>query len=147
LQRADISEEICAMNHPTNRARAAVSLVALILLASYSFGKDKPKDAKDAVSLHGAIMDSQCAYNVHSDAHSHDWMTKRGVQGANDEESCTQHCVKDMGGSYVLIVKKDIYKLDDQVKAEQFAGKKVKVSGSVDAANHTLHVFDMEEDK
>lgn len=136
------------MNNPTGRARAAFSLVALILLASYSFGKDKPKDAtKDTVSLRGAIMDSQCAFNVHSDTHSHDWMTKRGVQGATDEESCTQHCVKDMGGSYVLVVKKDIYKLDDQVRAEQFAGKKVRMNGSLDASTHTLHIFDMEEDK
>ena len=126
------------------RTRVAASLAAAVLLAVTAFGKDKPKDA---IVLHGAIMDSQCAYNVHSDTHSHDWMTKRGVQGANDEESCTQHCVKDMGGSYVLVVKKDVYKLDDQIKAEQFAGKKVKVNGSLDANNHTLHIFDMEEDK
>ncbi|HSK42799.1 MAG TPA: hypothetical protein VLA83_02810 [Candidatus Binatia bacterium] len=128
------------------QARAAVLLVAISLLTSYAFSKDKPKD-NAAVSLHGAIMDSQCAYNVHSDAHSHDWMTKRGVQGATDEGSCTHHCVKDMGGSYVLVVKKDVYKLDDQVKAEQFAGKKVKINGTLDAETHTLHVFDLEEDK
>ncbi|HEY1528213.1 MAG TPA: hypothetical protein VGH51_18455 [Candidatus Angelobacter sp.] len=126
-------------------ARAAVLLVALSLLASYSFSKDKPKDT--TVSLHGAIMDSQCAFNVHSDAHSHEWMTKRGIQGATDEQSCTQHCVKDMGGSYVLVVKKEVYKLDDQVKAEQFAGKKVKINGTLDADTHILHIFDMEEDK
>src|SRR6478672_5690705 len=134
------------MNNPKNyKSRAALALVSLLLLASYSFSKDKPKD--NVLSLHGAIMDSQCAFNVHSDAHSHEWMTKRGVQGATDEESCTHHCVKDMGGSYVLVVKKEVYKLDDQVKAEQFAGKKVKITGSLDADTHTLHVFDMEEDK
>lgn len=128
------------------QARAAVVLVAISLLTSYAFSKDKPKD-NSTVVLHGAIMDSQCAYNVHSDAHSHDWMTKRGVQGASDEESCTHHCVKDMGGSYVLVAKKDVYKLDDQVKAEQFAGKKVKINGTLDPDGHTVHVFDMEEDK
>ena len=37
--------------------------------------------------------------------------------------------------------------LDDQVKAEQFAGKKVKINGTLEAETHTLHVFDMEEDK
>jgi hypothetical protein len=128
------------------RPRVTALLLAFTLVASLSFasGKDKPKDA---ISLRGAIMDSQCAYNVHSDTHSHDWMTKRGVQGANDEESCTQHCVKDMGGSYVLVVKKDVYKLDDQIKAEQFAGKKVKINGALDANTHMLHIFDMEEDK
>src|SRR5215470_6862716 len=118
------------MNNPSNtNPRAAVALAAVMLLAAYAFSKDKPKDT--VINLRGAIMDSQCAYNVHSDAHSHDWMTKRGVQGASDEESCTHHCVNDMGGSYVLLVKKDVYKLDDQVRAEQFAGKKVKVSGSL----------------
>jgi|SRR5215831_1803435 len=127
-------------------ARAAFLLVALALFVSYSFSKDKPKDSSTVV-LHGAVMDSQCAFNVHSDAHSHDWMTKRGIQGATDEESCTQHCVKDMGGSYVLVSKKDVYKLDDQVKAEQYAGKKVKVSGTMDANTHILHIFEMEEDK
>ncbi len=133
------------MNKPIHKARAAFCFAALALLSFYSFAKDKPKDS--TVSLHGAIMDSQCAFNVHSDAHSHEWMTKRGIQGATDEGSCTRHCVKDMGGSYVLVVKKDVYKLDDQVKAEQFSGKKVKLNGTLDGETHTLHVLDLEEDK
>jgi len=129
------------------KARAAMALVMMVLLSSYTFGKEKPKDKDNAISVRGAIMDSQCAFNVHSDAHSHDWMTKRGIQGATDEESCTHHCVKDMGGSYVLVVKKDVYKLDDQIKAEQFAGKKVKVNGSLDSTRNTIHILEMEEDK
>lgn len=133
------------MNKSISQMRAAFFLAALALLPFHSFAKDRPKDA--TVTLHGAIVDSQCAFNVHSDAHSHEWMMKRGVQGASDEESCTRHCVKDMGGSYVLVVKNDVYKLDDQVKAEQFAGKKVKVSGSLDADGHTVHLFEMGEDK
>ena len=133
------------MNHRINKVRTAASLVVLMLLASYSFSKDKAKD--NAVNLRGAVMDSQCAFNVHSDSNSHEWMTKRGVQGATDEKSCTRHCVKDMGGSFVLAVKKEVYKLDDQVKAEQFAGKKVKISGTLDSDTHMLHIVDMEEDK
>jgi hypothetical protein len=124
-----------------------VGFLLVLMLATCSFAKDN-KDSKDTVvNLHGSIMDSQCAFNVHSDTHSHDWMTKRGVQGANDESSCTQHCVKDMGGSYVLVVKKEVYKLDDQVQPEQFAGKKVKVNATLDPKTHSLHVFSMEEDK
>jgi hypothetical protein len=133
------------MNKSIHKMRAWSFFAALALFSFYSFAKDKPKDS--TVSLHGAIMDSQCAFNVHSDAHSHEWMTKRGVQGATNEESCTRHCVKDMGGSYVLVVKKDVYKLDDQVKAEQFSGKKVKINGTLDGDTHTLHISDMEEDK
>ena len=132
------------MNKSIHLARVASLFAAVVLFSFYLFAKDRPKDT---VSLRGSIMDSQCAFNVHSNARSHEWMTTRGVQGATDEESCTQHCVKDMGGSYVLVVKKDVYKLDDQVKAEQFAGKKVKINGTLDAGAHTLHIFDMEEDK
>ena len=64
------------MKNSNIQVRAAVLLVALALFASYSFSKDKPKDSSSVV-LHGAVMDSQCAFNVHSDAHSHEWMTKR----------------------------------------------------------------------
>src|ERR1041385_1063172 len=133
------------MNKSMSQVRVAFLFAAVALLSLYSFAKDKPKEA--TVSLHGAIVDSQCAFNVHSDARSHEWMMKNNVQGARDEESCTHHCVKDMGGSYVLVVKNEVYKLDDQVKAEQFAGKKVKINGSLEAGTRTLHVFDMEEDK
>jgi anti-sigma-K factor RskA len=126
------------------KARTAALSLALLLTA-YAPGKDKPKDA--VINLQGSITDSQCAYNVHSDAHSHEWMIKRGVQDATDDKSCTLHCVKDMGGAYVLVVKKDIYRLDDQVKAEMFAGKNVKASGTLDAKTHTLHVYEIEEDK
>jgi hypothetical protein len=133
------------MINSIRKMRVGLVFAALAIVSFYTFAKDKPKDS--TVSLHGAIMDSQCAFNVHSDAHSHEWMTKRGVQGATDEGSCTRHCVKDMGGSYVLVVKKDVYKLDDQVKAEQFSGKKVKLNGTLDADTHTVHIFDLEEEK
>lgn len=113
-----------------------------------AFAGDKPKDNKnDVLVLRGAIEDSQCAFNVHSDGRSHEWMIKKNVPGASDERSCTQHCVKDMGGVYVLVVKDDVYKLDDQILPEQFAGKMVKVTATVDAKPHTLRVLKIEEDK
>ena len=121
----------------------AVILAAALSVSS--FGKDKPKE--DIIKLEGSIVDSQCAFNVHSETRSHEWMIKRGVQDATDEKSCTLHCVKDMGGSYVLVVKKDVYRLDDQVKSELFAGKNVRISGTVDAKSHTLHVYEIEEIK
>jgi len=127
------------------RFRKALLGGALLLLASYAFSKDKDKDA--VLVLHGAIEDSQCAYNVHSDTHSHEWMIKKGVQGASDERSCTQHCVKDMGGVYVLVVKTEVYRLDDQVSPEQFAGKRVIVTGTLDTKPHTLRVLKIEEEK
>jgi hypothetical protein len=125
------------MNHKARRA-----IVFLVLLPAFAFGKDKPKDGM--VTLEGSIVDSQCAYNVHSETRSHDWMIKRGVQQAHDEKSCTEHCVKDMGGSYVLVVKKEIYRLDDQDKAEAFAGKSAKITGTLDEKTHTLHVVEIQ---
>lgn len=129
------------MNYKTKTAVLSLAL----LLTAYSFGKDKPKDS--VITLQGAITDSQCAFNVHSESRSHEWMIKRGVQDASDDKSCTLHCVKDLGGSYVLLVKNDVYRLDDQMKAELFAGKNVKASGTLDAKSHTLHVLDIQEDK
>lgn len=119
-----------------------ILLAAPLLLALHLAAKDS-----GVVTLHGEIMDSQCAYNVHSLGHSHDEMIHKGIEGATDERSCTLHCVKDKGGVYVLLVKEDVYRLDDQDRSEQFSGMKVKVSGTLDEKTHTLHVLKMENDK
>jgi len=121
--------------------KAIAALIFAMVLAPYAFSKD------NVITLQGAVVDSQCAFNVHSETRSHEWMIKKNVQDAHDEKSCTLHCVKDMGGSYVLVVKKDVYRLDDQVKSEAFAGKNVKISGTLDAKTRTLHIFEIEEDK
>jgi hypothetical protein len=118
-------------------------LFLMLLVASYSFAKDKEPVV---LTLHGEVMDSQCAYNVHSLAHSHDSMIHKGVAGAHDAKSCSQHCVKEKGGVYVLLVKNDVYRLDDQDQSELFAGQKVKVSGTLEQKTHTLHVLKMEEE-
>jgi hypothetical protein len=133
-----------------NYQTRAVVLSLVLLVQGANFGKDKDKD-KDAkkdvqVTLRGAISDSQCAFNVHSNAHSHEQMIKQNVPGASDEKSCTLHCVKDMGGNFVLVVKDEVYRLDDQLQAEPFAGKKVKAIGTVDPKTHTLRVLKVEED-
>ncbi len=126
-----------------NIATTTAVLTFVLLLSAACFGKDKD----GPVVLRGAIADSQCAFNVHSNARSHEWMIKKGVPGASDDKSCTNHCVKDMGGNYVLVVKDEVYRLDDQGQAEPFAGKKVKATGTVDTKTHTLHVLKIEEDQ
>jgi hypothetical protein len=62
-------------------------------------------------------------------------------EGANDAKECTLKCVA-MGGKFVLYdsANKAVYQLDDQEKVKQFAGQKVKVSGSFDAATKSIHV-------
>lgn len=118
-------------------------LLATLLLSGLVFAKDKDSGV---LTLQGEIMDSQCAFNVHSTSQSHESMTEKGVFG-RDARSCTLHCAKDMAGVFVLVVKKDVYRLDNQDEAELFAGHRVKVSGTLDAKTHTLHVLKMEDDQ
>ncbi len=130
------------MQHKKSLATAALLAMIVLAAASYSFSKDK-----DELTVRGEISDSQCAFNVHSDARSHEWMIKKGVEGANDARSCTMHCAKDLGGKYVLVSKDEVYRLDDQANAEKLAGMKVKAQGTLDAKTHTLHVTKLEADR
>jgi|SRR5450432_567588 hypothetical protein len=137
------------MRYPL-KYQAIITIPVLVLtLVSYSHssGKDKDKDKDAPITVSGAISDSQCAFNVHSDSRSHEWMEKKGVEGAGDDKSCTHRCVKEMGGKYVLVTKKEVYRLSNQTLPEKFAGAKVKVTGTLDAKTHTLNVIKIEEDK
>jgi hypothetical protein len=51
------------------------------------------------------------------------------------------------GENFVLndAANKTSYMLDDAQKASQYEGKKVKVTGTVDAASNTIHVETIEE--
>jgi len=90
----------------------------------------------------GEIMDSQCAKNA-----SHAMMLKKEGHGDMDPNApmarkmCTENCVK-MGGKYVLYsaAKKTVYEFDDQQKPADFAGQKVKVTGTYDKTTKTIHV-------
>ena len=79
-------------------------------------------------------MDSMCA-----GMGGHEQMLQGGK--VKDAKECTLECVK-MGATFVLYnpATKTTYQLDDQKKPEPFAGEKVNVSGSLDAATHTIHV-------
>jgi len=75
-------------------------------------------------------------------------MMKSGLAGANStEKECTLLCVKKMAGSYVLLVKNDVYKLDDQTLPEQFAGERVKVTGTTDGKTEMVYVIKIEREK
>jgi hypothetical protein len=121
------------------KTTAALLVLMLVLLASYSYSKD------NVITLHGAIEDSQCAFNVHSEGHSHDWMIHKGVE--RDAKSCTRHCVQDMGGKYVLVVKDEVYRFDNESVAEKFAGDKVKITATMaDAKTQTVHIVSIEKE-
>ena len=60
-------------------------------------------------------------------------------------KDCTPACVK-AGAKFVLYSapRKATYELDDRDKARDFAGQKVKVIGSYDKADKTIHVESIE---
>jgi hypothetical protein len=77
----------------------------------------------------GFIGDSQCGL--------------KHPMNMGDDKACTLKCVEG-GGKFVLADRahKVVYALDDasQAKAREFAGKKVKVTGNVDAKTKTITV-------
>ena len=117
-----------------------IGLVGSLMLLTVTFAA--PKDS----TYSGEIMDSQCAKEA-----SHGMMLKKEGMGDKDpndpmaKKMCTVNCVKH-GGQYVLYdaAKKSVYQLDDQTKPEQFAGAKVKVTGTLDKATKTIHVTDIQ---
>ena len=77
----------------------------------------------------GAITDSMCATADHS----------RMRMGSTDAE-CTIACISAHGAMYVLYDGKEAYTLSDQQTPEKFAGKKVTVTGTLDAKTKTIQV-------
>lgn len=94
----------------------------LLVLAALAFAQGKR-------TFSGVITDSMCANGDHSHMR----------MGANDAE-CTVACVEAHGAQYVLYDGKEAYTLSDQTKPEKFAGKKVTVTGTLDAKTKTIQV-------
>lgn len=80
-----------------------------------------------AMTFNGEIMDSLCAK-----AGSHDQMMDDMKSMGRDKSTCSSKCIQ-LGGKYVLYdsSKHAVYELDNQDKAEEFAGKKVRISGTL----------------
>lgn len=91
----------------------------------------------------GEIADSQCALNVHSLSQSHKEMMGMKPEIKTDAE-CVRFCVKERGGRYMLQTKTKVYKLDAQVLAEEWAGQKVKLVGTLDSKTNIIAVEKIE---
>jgi hypothetical protein len=106
-------------------------VVSLVTLGGSSFAAQKQQ------TITGEVMDSSCAKMG-----SHEMMEKQHNMPSNaaSDKACTVACVK-AGAKLVLYdaSTKTVYELDDQKKAEQFAGEKVKLTGTIDKDN-TIHV-------
>ena len=120
--------------------KIASNVASFVLLFSVVFVFSNILHAEDR-SFSGAIMDSQCV-----SMGGHETMYSDEIKNPKD---CTIQCVKYDGGKYELYnmdTQKE-YQLDDQKKAEQFAGEKVTVSGTYDDSNETIHVTKIEAAK
>jgi hypothetical protein len=109
-------------------------LVAVVVAHA---GDSKPR------TFRGEIGDSQCALNVHSMTRSHTEMLESKKMGGSPSD-CANYCVRYMGGDFVLSSKTEVYHLDNQPKAQLYAGKKVKITGTLEPKSKTIHMADIE---
>jgi len=103
-----------------------LSLIATMLVAGSLHAAQS--DSSSISTLTGEIMDSLCAK-----AGSHDKMMQDMKSMGHDKSSCVAQCIR-LGAKYVLYdsAKRAVYQLDDQEKAADFAGHKVRVSGTIE---------------
>ena len=114
--------------------RLAIGIAGSLMLFFLSFCSVRAQNSP----FSGEIMDSQCAK-----VGSHEEMMQK--HAIKTEKACTLGCVKN-GGKFVLYNpdSKTTYQLDDQKKPVQFAGEKVKVTGTYDSSTNTIHVTDIQ---
>jgi len=108
--------------------KLGLMVVMLMIATTVSFGKKADK------TYTGEIMDSQCAKMGNHDA-------GYKLTGTNTAKDCALACVK-AGGKFVLYdaATKTVYELDDQNKAKELAGQKVKVEGTLNNSTKSIHV-------
>jgi hypothetical protein len=99
-----------------------LAILALLVIAVLAAAPGKQ-------NFTGTITDSMCSDGDHSHM----------KMGPTDAE-CTKACVTIHGASYVLYDGKNSYTLSDQKTPEKFAGKKVTVTGTLDAKTKTIQV-------
>ncbi len=106
-------------------ARTGFLAAAVLLAAPLS---KLPARSGTTNTFRGEVTDTFCAQNG-----SHTEMMAKMTSMGRDKETCAKECAK-IGAKYVLYdeAQKRVYKLDDQAKAAAFAGKTVRVSGTVE---------------
>jgi hypothetical protein len=94
----------------------------------------------------GEVSDSQCALNVHSLTRSHQEMLKSKSMGGTSN-TCSVYCVEHLGGYLVLSVGNDVYRLDRADLVHGFEGRRVAVTGTLDAKLKQIHVVKIDLDE
>jgi Protein of unknown function (DUF5818) len=108
--------------------KLGLMVVMLMIATTVSFGKKADR------TYTGEIIDSQCAKMGNHDA-------GYKMTGTNTPKDCALACVK-AGGKFVLYdaATKTAYELDDQNKAKELAGQKVKVEGTLNNSTKSIHI-------
>jgi hypothetical protein len=96
---------------------------ALCLLPSALSAAPRPQ------TFTGTITDSMCSNAGHSSMR----------MGPTDAE-CTIACIDAHGALYVLYDGKNVFTLSDQQQPARFAGRRVKIVGTLDAKTKTIAV-------
>jgi hypothetical protein len=112
---------------PSSGIILTLSLGLLFASTALKARPDAPADKPNAQAFSGEIMDSLCAKDG-----THEKMMDEMKSMGRDKNTCAVKCAQ-LGSKYVLFDsdKKTIYGLDDQDKAEAFAGRKVRVMGTL----------------
>ena len=104
-------------------------ILCVLVAAAFLSGQGKQ-------SFTGVITDSMCATANHAQMR----------MGPTDPE-CVIACVRAHDAVYVLYTGKEAFDLSDQKLPEKFAGKKVTITGTVDAKTKTIKVESINEAK
>ena len=75
----------------------------------------------------GQVTDSECANANHSQ-----------MQMGSTDAECARACIFAHGALYVLYDGNEVYRLSDQLASEEFAGRKVRVTGRLDSETQTI---------
>ena len=90
--------------------------------------------AADQKTFHGVITDTMCGKN-------------HAAMGVSPDSKCVIECVKhDKNTKYALFDGTNVYVLSDQKTPEQFAGQKVKITGTLYEKTKILKVDSMVAD-
>jgi hypothetical protein len=85
--------------------------------------------AQETRTFTGTITDSECSDGYHG----------RMRMGDTDAE-CVRACIESHGGTYILFDGMSAYELSDQKRAAEFAARRVRVVGTLDARTRTIAV-------
>lgn len=104
--------------------RHALAALALLLLLG-----SLVSTARAPETFTGVITDDMCARGDHA-----------GMRMGPTDADCTVACVAAHGASYVLFDGKTVYELSDQRTPATFAGRRVEVTGTLDARSGRIDV-------